>query len=62
MGVNGGIEAAKRGLDAIMTPVNITISTTIRKDNTLALIGGFLPETTYGYNPVPDDAAPEEAR
>ena len=60
-GVNGGIEAAKRGLDAIMTPVNYYyLDYYQRKDNTMILIGGFLPvETTYGYNPVPDDAAPE---
>lgn len=60
-GVNGGIEAAKRGLDAIMTPVNYYyLDYYQRKDNTMTLIGGFLPvETTYGYNPVPDDAAPE---
>ena len=60
-GVNGGIEAAKRGLDAIMTPVNYYyLDYYQRKDNTMTLIGGFLPvETTYGYNPVPDDATPE---
>ncbi len=60
-GVNGGIEAAKRGLDAIMTPVNYYyLDYYQRKDNTMTLIGGYLPvETTYGYNPVPDDAAPE---
>ena len=30
------------------------------KNDALTLIGGLLPvETTYGYNPVPEDASPE---
>ena len=60
-GVNGGIEAAKRGLDAIMSPTNYYyLDYYQRADNSMTLIGGFLPvETTYGYNPVPDDASPE---
>lgn len=60
-GVNGGIEAAKRGLDAIMTPTTYYYLDFYQKpDNRMILIGNMLPvETTYSYNPVPDDAAPE---
>ena len=57
----GGIEAAKRGLDAIMTPTTYYYLDFYQKpDNRMILIGNMLPvETTYSYNPVPDDAAPE---
>ena len=60
-GVNGGIEAAKRGLDAIMTPTTYYYLDFYQKpDNRMILIGNMLPvEKTYSYNPVPDDAAPE---
>ena len=54
-------QAAKRGLDAIMTPTTYYyLDFYQRPDNRMILIGNMLPvETTYGYNPVPDDAAPE---
>lgn len=60
-GVAGGQEAARRGLDAVMSPTSYYYLDYYQtKNDALTLIGGLLPvETTYGYNPVPDDAAPE---
>lgn len=59
-GTDGGFEAAKRGLDVIMSPTTYYyIDYYQTKDNRLTLIGGYLPtEKTYSYNPVPDDATP----
>ena len=60
-GVSGGQEAARRGLDAIMSPTAYYYLDYYQtKNDALTLIGGLLPvETTYGYNPVPEDASPE---
>ena len=59
-GVAGGITAANRGLDAIMSPNDYHyLDHYQNKSRDLLLIGGNLPvEKTYGYNPVPDDATP----
>lgn len=59
-GVAGGITAANRGLDAIMSPTDYYyLDYYQNKSRKLLLIGGNLPvEKTYSYNPVPDDATP----
>ena len=59
-GVAGGITAAERGLDAIMSPTDYYyLDYYQNKSRDLLLIGGNLPvEKTYSYNPVPDDASP----
>lgn len=55
-GVEGGIEAAKRGFDAIMTPspfVYFDYYQSKDTDNEPFGIGGYLPiEKVYGYNPL----------
>ena len=59
-GVAGGITAAERGLDAIMSPTDYYyLDYYQNKSRDLLPIGGNLPvEKTYSYNPVPDDASP----
>lgn len=58
-GIDGGMEAVKRGLDAIMSPnTYYYLDYYQTKAHRLTLIGGDLPvEKVYSYNPVPDDAS-----
>ena len=64
-GEDGGIAAARRGNDVIMTP-NIYLYfdyyQTLDRDNEPIAIGGYVPlEKVYGYEPVGDRFTPEEA-
>ena len=58
-GIDGGMEAVKRGLDAIMSPnTYYYLDYYQTKAHRMTLIGGDLPvEKVYSYNPVPDDAS-----
>ena len=62
-GEEGGIEAARQGHDAIMTPVQncyFDYYQADKKDEPLA-IGGFLPlGEVYHYEPIPDGLSAEE--
>lgn len=58
-GVEGGMNAAKQGHDAIMTPVQYAYLDYYQEDPGVAptTIGGYNTlKKTYSYNPVPDDA------
>lgn len=58
-GVEGGLNAAKAGHDAIMTPGAFVYLDHYQEDPEIApvTIGGYNTlKKTYGYNPVPDDA------
>ena len=58
-GVEGGLNAAKAGHDAIMTPMPYAYLNFYQEDPFVAptTIGGFITlKKTYSYNPVPDDA------
>jgi hexosaminidase len=58
-GVEGGLNAAKAGHDAIMTPSPYAYLNFYQEDPTIAptTIGGYITlKKTYSYNPVPDDA------
>ena len=61
----GGIAAARKGNDVIMTPNNymyFDYYQTRDVDNEPIAIGGYVPlEKVYGYEPVPDSFTPEEA-
>jgi len=64
-GTVGGIEAAKQGHDVIMTPWSDVYFDYYQGDPTFEplAIGGFLPlEQVYGFEPVPDELTPTEAR
>jgi hexosaminidase len=64
-GVQGGIAAAKQGHDVVMTPTGYLYLDYYQgdpKQEPLA-IGGFVPlEKVYGYEPVPPELTPEEAK
>lgn len=65
-GEDGGIEAARRGHDVIMTPNTYLYfdyyQTADRTDEPDA-IGGYVPvEMVYNYEPVPSVLTPEEAK
>lgn len=64
-GEKGGIEAAKQAHDVIMTPstyVYLDYYQGDPKTEPLA-IGGYLPlRTVYGYEPLPAELTPEQAR
>ena len=64
-GVQGGIAAAKEKHDVIMTPTSHAYFDYYQADNPdepLA-IGGFLPlKKVYGFNPIPPELSPEEAK
>lgn len=65
-GEAGGIEAAKRGHDVIMTP-NTYLYFDYYQSNDHAnepeAIGGYLPiEKVYSYEPMPEALTPEEAK
>ena len=65
-GEAGGLEAARSGHDAIMTPNTYLYFDYYQAKDTKQepmAIGGYLPLTTvYSYEPVPEKATPEEAR
>ena len=63
--VAGGIEAARSGHDAIMTPTSYCYFDYYqgRPDLEPLAIGGFLPlSMVYSYDPVPDSLTPEDAK
>ena len=58
-GVEGGLNAAKAGHNAIMTPMPYAYLDFYQEDPVIAptTIGGYTTlKKTYSYNPVPDDA------
>ncbi|MCH5318655.1 MAG: family 20 glycosylhydrolase [Paramuribaculum sp.] len=65
-GEAGGIEAAKRGHDVIMTPntyMYFDYYQTLDRENEPDAIGGYVPvEKVYSYEPYPKDLTPEEAK
>ena len=65
-GEAGGIEAARRGHDVIMTPnsyLYFDYYQTLDRDNEPDAIGGYVPvERVYNYEPVPSDLTPEEGK
>jgi len=64
-GESGGIEAAKQNHDVIMTPTNYLYLDYYQADpKTQPLsIGGFVPLwKVYGYNPIPSELTPVEAK
>lgn len=64
-GTQGGIEAAKQGHNVIMTPTSHCYFNYYQSDlpeEPLA-IGGYLPlKKVYGYNPIPHELSPEQAK
>ncbi|MCB9276857.1 MAG: family 20 glycosylhydrolase [Lewinellaceae bacterium] len=64
-GTEGGIAAARQGHDVIMTPTSycyLDYYQSMSEDEPLA-IGGYLPlSQVYGYEPIPEELSPEEAR
>ena len=64
-GEAGGIEAAKKGHDVIMTPNNylyFDYYQTLDRDGEPDAIGGYVPvEKVYSYEPYPSELTPEEA-
>ncbi|MDE5745446.1 MAG: family 20 glycosylhydrolase [Paramuribaculum sp.] len=65
-GEKGGIEAAKKGHDVIMTPNNylyFDYYQTLDRENEPEAIGGYVPvQRVYDYEPLPDALTPEEAK
>jgi len=64
-GIAGGIQAAKQGHDAIMTPQSHAYFDYYQgdRDSEPLAIGGFLPvDSVYAYEPVPSELTPEEAK
>lgn len=65
-GEAGGIEAARRGHDVIMTPntyLYFDYYQTLDREKEPDAIGGYLPvERVYSYEPLPADLTPEEAK
>lgn len=65
-GENGGIEAAKKGHDVIMTPnsyLYFDYYQSLDRENEPEAIGGYLPvERVYQYEPVPAALTPEEGK
>lgn len=65
-GESGGIEAAKRGHDVIMTPntyLYFDYYQSQDRENEPDAIGGYLPvEKVYSYEPMPSALTPEEAK
>lgn len=58
-GVEGGLNAAKAGHNAIMTPMPYAYLDFYQEDPAIAptTIGGYTTlKKTYSYNPAPDDA------
>ena len=65
-GTEGGIAAAQADHDVVMTPTSHTYFDYYQSRDTLTepmAIGGYLPlETVYGYEPVPAELTPAQAR
>jgi len=65
-GEKGGIEAAKMGLDVIMTPTShmyFDYYQTSDIENEPNANDGYLPiEKVYGYDPVPKELTPEQSK
>lgn len=65
-GEAGGIEAAKKGHDVIMTPqtfLYFDYYQSLDRENEPVAIGGYIPvDLVYGYNPVSDSLTPEEGQ
>ena len=65
-GVAGGVEAAKQGHYAIMTPtapLYLDYYQSRDTQNEPLAIGGYLPlERVYGYEPMPSSLTPEEQK
>lgn len=65
-GEAGGIEAARKGHDVIMSPNSYLYFDYYQTKNTETeplAIGGYLPlKTVYSYNPLPKQLTPEQAR
>ncbi len=65
-GIDGGIEAAKQGHDAIMTPTNPLYFDYYQSLDTQSeplAIGGYNPvDLVYAYDPIPADLTEEEAK
>lgn len=63
-GEAGGIAAAKKGHDVIMTPqtyLYFDYYQSLDRENEPIAIGGYIPvDLVYGYNPVSDSLTPEE--
>lgn len=63
-GEAGGIAAAQKGNDVIMTPNNylyFDYYQTLDQDNEPLAIGGYVPlEKVYNYEPIPDSFTPEQ--
>lgn len=64
-GVDGAIQAARLGHDAIMTPTDylyFDYYQTLDREGEPDAIGGYVPvEKVYGFEPVPAELTPEEA-
>jgi hexosaminidase len=64
-GLEGGIEAAQKGHDVIMTPTSALYFDYYQgnPDTEPLAIGGSLPlERVYSFDPVPDELTPDQAR
>ncbi|MBD5256290.1 MAG: family 20 glycosylhydrolase [Bacteroides sp.] len=65
-GESGGIEAAKKGHDVIMTPNNylyFDYYQTLDRENEPEAIGGYVSvQRVYDYEPLPEALTPEEAK
>ncbi|MCI9608299.1 MAG: family 20 glycosylhydrolase [Muribaculaceae bacterium] len=65
-GEAGGIEAAKRGHDVIMTPnsyMYFDYYQTLDREKEPEAIGGYVPvQKVYSYEPLPAELTPEEAK
>ncbi len=64
-GTQGGIESAKQGHDVVMTPdSHCYLNFYQSEDQTDSIAwGGFLPlKRVYGYNPIPAELNPEQAK
>jgi len=65
-GIDGGIAAAKQFHDVVMSPTTYMYFDYYQsedKDKEPLAIGGFLPlDKVYGYEPIPSELKPEEAK
>ena len=65
-GEAGGIEAAQKGHDVLMTPntyLYFDYYQTLDRENEPIAIGGYVPvEKVYNYEPVPSELTPEQAK
>ncbi len=65
-GIEGGIEAAQKGHDVIMTPLSHLYFDYYQSEdiaNEPACIGGYLPvERVYEFQPLPEELTPEQQK